>query len=160
MTLSQSFVFGVTDQRVGKDPTHTVAKHHKMVGGKVSAGWIKHAKGLVEDPAKDGSVVEHRSAGPIVVMPNLVSGINLPIGEEVVDEIDKRNRRRLQAMHHEQRDAVRIVALDQVELLTSRNRRGIQHSAKSSSTKRFGSSGEFRTGRSEVCRQRMGTRPH
>ena len=73
MTLSQSLLPGVTDQRMGKDPSHAMAKQTRTVGGKVSAGWIEYAEGLAENPAKDCSIVKHRSAGPIVVMPNLVA---------------------------------------------------------------------------------------
>ena len=81
-----------------------------MVGGKVAALAINFSKRLLEDAAQDGGVLQHRRAGGIVVVPDLVAGMKHRIGGEVVDQIGERDRSRLQAVHHEQWNAVRVVS--------------------------------------------------
>ncbi len=61
-----------------------------MVGGEVAALAVNFAKRLLEDAAQDGGVLQHRCAGGIVVVPDLVAGMKHRIGGEVVDQIGER----------------------------------------------------------------------
>ena len=100
-----------TNERVRDQSPHAVAEHDDVVCRKIGILRIDNANRPLKLLAQPERVEQDRCAGTIIEVPELKAPRDLGIAFQGVHQLQKRERRRLQTVHEQNRDLVRIVWL-------------------------------------------------